>query len=79
MKQIFTDAAEAILTLMHKKVGGLVLSFFSCVFVVVVVEGFCYFGFVWLFGGFFKNVHLRKNLRYLMAGTKPKVYQIADI
>lgn len=78
MKQIFTKAAQGIFALdaqAGKKIGGLVPRFFQLWLFVVAVGGFC-----WVFFGggllfFFKNVHLRRNLRYL----RTKVYQMTDI
>lgn len=49
----------------------LLLLLFLRGFVVLILFG--------CFRGFFKNVHLRKNLRYLRAETKPKVYQMTEI
>lgn len=60
-----------------EQVGGLVLGVFQSWFLLLLVFFVVLVLLVvWVF---FKNVHLRKNLGYLRAGTKPKVCQMTDI
>lgn len=60
-----------------EQVGGLVLGVFQSWFLLLLV--FFVVLVLLVVWGFFKNVHLRKNLGYLRAGTKPKVCQMTDI